>query len=72
MDVGEEDIAGVAQDANVILDVQRDLEVISPVLSRVTVVRENRVCEEDPQSIKIRAESIKHDDIRRDHEEVPR
>src|SRR5450755_484571 len=53
MDVGEEDVAGRAHNADVVLDVQGDLEIILPVAAGVTVVRQHRIIEEDAQAVEV-------------------
>ena len=70
MDVGEKDVARVADDTDVVLDVERDLEIVAPVSSVVAVVGKNRVVEEDARSVEVRAQALQHDDIGRDDEEV--
>ena len=47
MDVGQEEVAGVADDAHVVLDVQGELEIVAPVAALVAVVGQDRVVEED-------------------------
>jgi len=47
MDVGKEEVARVAHDANVILNVQCKLEIVPPVVAGDAVVRQDRVIEED-------------------------
>jgi hypothetical protein len=51
---------------------ERDLEIVSPVLSGVTVVRKNRVVKEDFLAVKVGTQAVKNDDIRRDDQEVSR
>ena len=72
MDIGQEHVAGRPHDANVILNVQGDLEVVPPVLPSVAVVRQNRIIEEDMQAVEIGAQAIQHDDVRGDHQKVAR
>ncbi len=72
VDVGEEEVAGVAHDAHVVLDVQRELEIVAPVAAVVAVVGQDRVVEEDVQAVEIGAQPVEHDDVRRDQQEVAR
>ena len=50
VDVGQEDIAGGASDADLVLDVQGELEIITPVVAVHAVVRQDRIVEEDASS----------------------
>ena len=70
--VGKENIAGVTNDAHVVLDVQGALEVVAPVSSLVAVRRQDGIVEEYLQAVKIGAEAVKDDDVGGDDEEVPR
>ena len=72
MDVGQEDVAGSAHDAHVVLDVQRHLKVIAPVLPRVPVVGQHRIVEEDAQAVEVSAQPVEHDDVGCDQQEVAR
>ena len=72
MDVGEEQIAGRAHDAHVVLNVQGDLKVVAPVAARVAVVGQHRIVEEDAQPVEVGAQAVKHDDVRGDQQEVAR
>ena len=54
MDVGEEQIAGLTHHADLVLDVQCELEVVAPATTLVAVVRQYRIIEEDPESVEIR------------------
>ena len=47
VDVGQKDISCFSDNANIILDMKRDLEIIAPVASLVAVVGEDRVVEEN-------------------------
>ena len=72
VDVCEKQIPGVAHDPDIILDVQRKLEIIAPVAALVSVVRQNGIVEENPQAVKVGAQPIKHDDVRRDDQKIAR
>jgi hypothetical protein len=72
VNVGKEDVARRADDAYVVLDVQRDLEVVSPVASRLAVVGQYGIVEEDAQPVEIGAEAIQYDDIGRDQQKITR
>ena len=50
MNVRQEDVARLAHGAHVVLDVQRDLEVVAPVAAVVAVGGQHRIVEEDPQA----------------------
>ena len=65
MNVGQEDVAGRPDDAHIVLNVQRDLKIIAPVLASVAVVGQHRITEEDAQPVEIGAQAIKHDDVGR-------
>ena len=71
VDVGQKQIAGVAHDANVVLNVQRELEIVPPVAALVAVVRQDRVIEEDPQAVEVGAQAVEDDDVGRDEEKIP-
>ena len=70
VDVGEKQISGVAHDPDIILDVQCKLEIIAPVAALVSVVRQNGIVEENPKAVKVGAQPIKHDDVRRDDQKI--
>ncbi len=55
---------------HLVLDVERRLEVILPVLAFIAIVRPHRVFVEDAQPIEVHQQAVEHDDIRRDDEEV--
>ena len=66
VDVGQEDVAGRADDAHVVLDVQRELEIVAPVAPVMAVVRQDGIVEEDAQPVEIGAQAVQHDDVGRD------
>ena len=70
VDVREKEIAGIANDANVILNVQGDLEVVPPIPSFVAIGWEDGVIEEYLEAIEIGPQPVQYNDIRRDDEEV--
>ena len=70
VDVGEEDVARLADDAHLVLHVQSQLEVVAPVAAVEAVVGQDGVLKEDPQAVEILADAVQHDDVRRDHQEV--
>jgi hypothetical protein len=72
MDVGEEKIPGLADETDIVLEVERELEVVAPVSAVVPVGRENGIVEEDLQAVEIGAEPVEDDDVGRDDEEVAR
>lgn len=72
VDVGEEDVSRRADDAHVILNVERNLEIVAPILAGITVIRQHRVAEENAQAVEVRPEAVEHDDVRRDEKEIPR
>jgi len=51
MDVGEKEIAGLADEADVVLNVERELEIVTPVATRVAVGRQDGVVEENTEPI---------------------
>jgi hypothetical protein len=71
VDVGEEDVSRIAEDTDVVLDVERELEIVAPVLTLVAVVGQDGVGEEDFQAVEVGAEAVENDDVRGDDEEVP-
>src|SRR5207247_884248 len=71
-DVRKEDVARLTNSSYVVLDVQRDLKVVAPIAAVVTVGRQYRIVEEDPQAVEVRPQSIEDDDVGRDDEEVAR
>ena len=72
MDVGEEEIAGLTDESDIVLDVQRELEIVAPVAARVAVGRKNGVVEEDLEPVEIGTKAVEDDDVGCDEEEVPR
>jgi hypothetical protein len=70
MDIGQEQIAGRTHHADIVLNVQRDLEIVAPVLAFEAVVWQHRIVEEDVQTIEIRAQAIQHNDVGRDQQDV--
>src|SRR5260370_1176669 len=55
-----------------VLNVKRELKVGAPVVSVVAIVREDRIVEEYAKPIEVGAQSIEHNDVRRDDQEIPR
>ncbi len=72
VDVREEEIARVAHEAHVVLDVESELEIVAPVAAVGAVGRQHGVVEEDAQAVEVGAEAVQHDDVGRDDEEVAR
>ena len=72
MNIGKEQVAGGADYAYIVLNMQCELEVVTPVAPLVTVVRQHRIVEEDAQPVEICAQSVQHDDIGRDQQKVAR
>lgn len=75
VDVGEKQVARGPHDAHIVLDVQRELEVVAPVAAHaitIAVVGQHRVVEEDAQAVEIGTQAVEHDDVRRDQQEVAR
>ncbi|MES3015974.1 MAG: hypothetical protein V4750_19885, partial [Pseudomonadota bacterium] len=72
VNVGEEEVADVAHHTHVVLQMQRELEVVAPVAAGVAVVGQHRVGEEDAQTVEIGTQAVEHDDVRRDEQEVAR
>ena len=71
MDIGQENIPGLLEDADIILDVERDLKVIPPIPPLVSIVGEDRVIEEDLEAVEVRPQTVQHDDVGGDQEEIP-
>ena len=72
VNVREKKVAGVAQHADFVLDVERNLEIVAPVAAFVAVVRQNGIVEKNFEAVKIRAQPVQDDDVGRDDEEIPR
>ena len=72
MDVREKEIAGVADYANVVLNVERELEIVAPVASFVAIAGQDRVVKENTESIEVGSQAVENNDVRRDDEEVAR
>src|SRR5689334_7595527 len=64
MNVGQEQVALRRDQTDVVLDVDRELKVVLPVLTVIAVVRQNRIFKEDTGAVEIDAQPIEHDDIR--------
>ena len=63
VDVGQEEIAALGNEADLVLDVDRHLKVAIPALAFPTVGRQQRVVAEDPRSVEIEPEPIEDDDV---------
>ena len=50
---------------------ERELEIIPPVLALVAVVGQDGVIEEDFQAIEVGAKAVENDDVQGDDDEVP-
>ena len=72
MDVREEEVSRVTDDAHIVLDVERELEVVAPVPPLAAIWRQDGIVEENLQPVEIRTQAIEDNDVRRDDEEVPR
>src|SRR6185369_15996131 len=71
MDVGEEDVAGMPSHANIILDVQRELEVLAPIVTVEAVVRKDGIVfQENTEALEILIDAIEHDDVGSNDKEV--
>ena len=57
VDVGEEDVAGVTRYADIVLDVQSELEIVPPVAALMTIIGEDGVVEEDLEPVEVGAKS---------------
>ena len=64
VDVGQKEIAGVANDADIVLDVEGELEIVAPVAAFVAVVRQDRIVEENPQTVEVGTQAVEDDDVR--------
>ena len=72
MDVGEEQVAGIAHHAHVVLQMHGELEILAPVAAGGAVVGQHRIREKNAQPVEIGAQAVEHDDVRRDQEKVSR
>ena len=72
MDIGQENVARGPGDGDLILLVQGELKIIAPVAAVHAVVREHRILEEDPKSLKVSIDAVEHDDVGRDDQKVAR
>jgi hypothetical protein len=70
MDIGQKQVADIALHAYVILHVQRHLEVIAPVAVFVAVPGQDRIVEEDPQPVEVVPQTVEHDDVGGDQQDV--
>ncbi len=55
VNIGKEDVAVRPDDPDIVLDVQRHLEIVAPVAAGMAVVRQYRIIEENAQPVEIRA-----------------
>ena len=72
VDVRQEDVAGFANDAHLVLNVQRQLEIVAPVMAVVAVVRQYGIVEENAQSLEILIDAVQYNDVGSDNEKVAR
>ena len=73
VDVGQEDVAGRAGDAHLVLYVQGQLKIVAPVAPVDAVVGQDRIVfQKDAQALKIFVDAVQHDDVGGDHQEVAR
>ena len=72
MDIREEHVPGVANNSNVVLDVQGELEVIAPIAPLVAIVRQNGVVEKYLETIEVGPQSVKDDNIGCDNKKIAR
>lgn len=70
VDVGEEQVADRADNVDIILDVERKLEIVAPVLSGVAVFGKDGVVPKDTEAVEVGAEAVEDDDVRGDEQEV--
>ena len=72
VDVGQENVAGGAGDAHLVLPMQGQLKVVAPVAPVHAVVWNDRVLKENAQPLKISVNAVQHDDVGGDHQKVAR
>ena len=72
VNVGEEEVSGVAYDAHVVLDMECELEVVAPVPALMPIVGQDRIVEENFEAVEVGPQAVENDDVGRDDEEVPR
>ena len=70
--VDQKQIAGIAKHANVVLDVKCDLKIIPPILASIAVLWQDGVIKKYSQPVEVCTQTVKHDDVWGDHEEVAR
>ncbi len=72
MNVGQKEIACRAHDAHIVLNVQSDLKIITPVAAGMSIIRQHRVIKEYAQPVEIGQQAVEHDDVRRDQQKITR
>src|ERR1700690_813742 len=68
--VGQEQVSRFTNDGHIILNVQGHLKIILPVLPFVAIIWKDGIIEENFQAVEIGTETVKHDDIGSDQQEV--
>src|SRR3989338_10132443 len=70
MYIGKEYISRIGNILQVILQVERNLEIVLPIFTLVAVFRQNRVTEEYFQTCEIAPNSLEYDYVRGNEEKV--
>src|SRR3989338_6462412 len=72
MDICKKNVAGLSYCANFILNVKCHLKIVAPISALMTIVRENRILKKYFESIKIGADTIKHDNVWGNYQKIAR
>lgn len=72
MDVRQKNVACFANDAHIILHIQRQLKIVAPIPAIEAVVGQNGVLKEDFEAAKVFENAVQHDDVGRDDEKIAR
>lgn len=70
MDVGQKNIACGLGYPDLILSMQGQLKIITPVVTVITIIRQYRVVKENAQPLKILVNAIQHNDVGRDNQKI--
>jgi len=72
VNVGEKEISRRSEDANVVLEMESELEIVAPVLASGAVFWQDRVVEKDLQAVEVGAQPVENNNVWRNEEEVSR
>src|SRR5208337_792481 len=72
MDVRKKEISRFADVADLVLNMDGQLEIVLPVLALVAIVGQQRIVDEYARPLEIETKAVKNDDVRRDDEKIRR